>query len=299
MTPLRLALAAVLAAALINCIEGVPQAAADGCSASGSGASSYLSIGMTCGQRPARRPPILSRLNRSGQGSPPTSSGASTSGGTSGASGSGSFGKAGTGSGATGLHLLPFLLDPFTSNGQTLCTGGRAAIPCSPGTLTATTPQAGAAAGRAARPQVTPGLVLTELERIGLPSLRARTQPRDKTLVNFATIFYTTPHTVARTVTLLGQAVQVEARAVSFTWHYGDGDVEVTEEPGAAYPAKDITHKYLHAHVTVRPSVDVGYTGRFRVGDGPWQVIPGTVTIAGPVTPLRVSEATPVLSGDY
>jgi hypothetical protein len=196
------------------------------------------------------------------------------------------------------LHILPMLSGVFFSNGQRLCGGGRNPVPCSPAAAAAGTPVA-AAAGPAAPPQVTPGQVLTELRRIGLPSLKARTQPKDKTLVNFDTIFFTTPHTITRSITLLGQPVQVEATPDSFTWHYGDGDSNTTADPGAPYPSKDITHKYFDAHVTVRPSVDVTYSGRFRVGDGPWQVIPGTVTIPGPGTPLRISEATPVLSGNY
>jgi hypothetical protein len=186
----------------------------------------------------------------------------------------------------------------FISNGQRLCAGGRNAVVCPAGAAPAANPVA-AGAVRAAPPQVTPGVVLTELRRIGLPALLARTQPKVKTLVNFDTIFYTTPHTVTRNVILLGQPVLVEATPQSFTWNYGDGDSSTTEDPGAPYPAKDVTHQYLLAHITVRPSVDVSYAGRFRVGNGPWQVIPGTVTIAGPTTPLRVSEATPVLSGNY
>jgi hypothetical protein len=149
------------------------------------------------------------------------------------------------------------------------------------------------------KPQVTPGLVLTELRRIGLPSLQARTQPRDKTLVNFATIFYAEPQTFTRTLTLLGQSVDVEATPTSFTWHYGDGSSATTSTPGAPYPAKDVTHSYTDAHTTVQPSVDVTYSARFRVGNGAWQTIPDTVTIDGPAGALRVSEATAVLSGEY
>ena len=149
------------------------------------------------------------------------------------------------------------------------------------------------------KPQVTPGLVLTELRRIGLPSLQARTQPRDKTLVNFATIFYAEPQTFTRTLTLLGQSVDVEATPTSFTWHYGDGSSATTSTPGAPYPAKDVTHSYTDAHTTVQPSVDVTYSARFRVGNGAWQTIPDTVTIAGPAGALRISEATAVLSGEY
>ena len=149
------------------------------------------------------------------------------------------------------------------------------------------------------KPQVTPGLVLTELRRIGLPALQARTQPRDKTLVNFATIFYAEPQTFTRTLTLLGQSVDVEAEPTSYTWHYGDGSSATTSTPGAPYPAKDVTHSYTDAHTTVQPSVDVTYSARFRVGNGAWQTIPDTVTIAGPAASLRISEATAVLSGEY
>ena len=146
---------------------------------------------------------------------------------------------------------------------------------------------------------MTPGLVLTALRRLGLPSLEARTQPEDKTLVNFATIFYATPQPFTRTITLLGQSVDVEATPSSFTWHYGDGTSTTTSTPGAPYPAKDVTHNYVDAHTTVQTSVDVTYSARFRVGNGGWQDIPETVTIAGPATALRISEATAVLSGDY
>jgi hypothetical protein len=149
------------------------------------------------------------------------------------------------------------------------------------------------------KPQVTPGLVLNALRQIGLPALRAHTQPEDKTLVNFATIFYAEPHSFVRTLTLLGQQVHVEATPGSFTWHYGDGTSTTTSTPGAPYPAKDITHNYLDAHTTVQTSVDVTYSARFQVRGGAWQGIPETVTIAGPSSALRISEATAVLSGDY
>ncbi|HYO39410.1 MAG TPA: hypothetical protein VER39_07125 [Nocardioidaceae bacterium] len=167
---------------------------------------------------------------------------------------------------------------------------------------TAVPAAAAVAAGAApppAVPQVTPGMVLTAMQRVGLPSLHVHTQPEDKTLVNFDTIFYADPTAVTRDLTLLGQSVRIEATPRSFTWHYGDGTSATTTEPGAPYPAKDVVHRYTDAHVTVRTSVDVTYSGRFQVAGGPWQAIPGTVTIAGPPDALRISEATPVLSGDY
>ena len=149
------------------------------------------------------------------------------------------------------------------------------------------------------RPTVTPGLVLTALRRIGLPAIEAKTQPEDKTLVNFDTIFYAEPQTFRRTITLLGQSVEVEAQPSRYVWHHGDGTSAATTSPGAPYPSKDVVHQYRDAHRTVQARVDVVYSARFRVGGGAWQDIAETVTIAGPPTPLRISEATPVLSGSY
>jgi len=147
--------------------------------------------------------------------------------------------------------------------------------------------------------QVTPGMVLTELRRIGLPELTAETQPADKTLVNFDTIFYTTPEQFTTTLTLLGQRVEVVAEPTTFTWHHGDGTTTETTSPGAPYPSKEITYRYLDAQTTARPRVDVTYRARFRVNDQSWRDIDQTVTITGPETTLRIVEATPVLSGNY
>ncbi len=177
--------------------------------------------------------------------------------------------------------------------------GARPNDTCATTSAPAVAAVAAAAPPPPALPQVTPGLVLTAMRRIGLPSLHVHTQPEEKTLVNFDTIFYADPAVVTRDLTLLGQGVRIEATPQSFTWHYGDGTSATTTDPGAPYPAKDIVHRYADAHVTVRTSVDVTYAGRFQVSGGPWQAIPGTVTITGPADPLRVSEATPVLSGDY
>lgn len=141
-------------------------------------------------------------------------------------------------------------------------------------------------------------MVLTALKRIGLPALSVHTQPTPTTLVNLDTIFYTDPVPFTRQITLLGQPVSVTARPTSYRWDHGDGTSAISSTPGAPYPSMQVTHTYLHAHVTVHPRVSVTYAGRFKVADGPWQDIPGSVTITGPPTDLRVAEATPVLSGN-
>jgi hypothetical protein len=154
-------------------------------------------------------------------------------------------------------------------------------------------------AADAPRPQVTPALVLREIERIGLPTLQAMTQPEGKTLVNFDTIFYTEAEPFTATVTLLGRQVEIVAEPTSYAWHHGDGTTTTTSTPGSPYPAKEITYRYSDAETTVRPRVDVTYSARFRVGGGAWQDIAETVTIAGPEGNLRVSEASGSLSGNY
>jgi hypothetical protein len=153
-------------------------------------------------------------------------------------------------------------------------------------------------AAQTPKPQVTPGLVLNAIRRIGLPQLSVHIQPQGKTLVNFDTNFYVDPQQFSRTLTLLGQSVDVEATPTGYTWRHGDGTSATTTDPGAPYPDLAVTYAYSTA-ATVAPSVQVTYTARFRVGGGAWQQIPGTVTVDGPPTNLLVVEGTGVLSGEH
>lgn len=146
--------------------------------------------------------------------------------------------------------------------------------------------------------RVTWEMVLREVERVGLPSLQVQIQPADRTLVNFETNFYAVPETFERTVTLLGQRVDVRATPTQFAWDFGDGAVEETETAGMPYPDLQVTHAYSDADVTVAPRVDVTYAAEFRVSGAAWQDIPEAVTISGPPSSLRILEATPVLSGE-
>lgn len=146
-------------------------------------------------------------------------------------------------------------------------------------------------------PTVTPAMVARAFQRVPLPALRAISQPADKTLINFDTIFHVDAQPLDRTLALLGQQVRLEITPSSFRWVHGDGTTAVTRTPGAAYPAKDIVHRYQQAHVTVRHHVEVTWTARWSLNGGPLQGVDGTVTTVGPATPLRVAEATPALSG--
>ncbi|WGX95699.1 DUF6318 family protein [Nocardioides sp. L-11A] len=133
------------------------------------------------------------------------------------------------------------------------------------------------------QPALTAEDVRRAFAELELPAGTLTIQPPDGlTLVNFRTNFYTTStDPISTTVTLLGQQVTLEATPATFVWHFGDGRSRTTSEPGAAYPELRITHNYLRRGEYL-PSLSTTYTGRYRTADGPWQAIPGTVTIDGP-----------------
>jgi hypothetical protein len=143
-------------------------------------------------------------------------------------------------------------------------------------------------------PVITPGMVLEEVRRIGLPSMSVEVPP--ETLVNYDTVVYTEAETFARTVSLLGFTVDVEATPSQFHWTYDDGTTETTTTAGRPYPAKDITHTWADAHRTFHPSVDVTYQIRFRIDGGDWQTLADTITIQGPEGNVRIREATGMLT---
>lgn len=145
--------------------------------------------------------------------------------------------------------------------------------------------------------RITPALVLRAFRRVSLPRLASIAQPRGKTLVNFETIFHTEARSFVRTVTLLGQRVRLEIRPSGYLWTWGDGSTARTTIPGAPYPDKDVVHRYQHAHVTVQHHVTITWSAQYSVNGGALHPVPGTVTMTGPATALRIAEATPALSG--
>ena len=140
-------------------------------------------------------------------------------------------------------------------------------------------------------------MVLQAFRRIPLPALRSHSQPANKTLINFDTIFFTDAEPLTRQLTLLGQRVRLEIAPSRFEWVHGDGTSATTTTPGAPYPAKDVVHRYADAHRTVGHRVVVTWSARWSLNGGPLQPVNGTVTTAGPATPLRIAEASPALSG--
>ncbi len=146
-------------------------------------------------------------------------------------------------------------------------------------------------------PQVTEAMVLQAFRRIPLPRLLSMTQPADKTLINFDTIFFTRAQPLTRRVRLLGQSVRLEIRPTKFEWEHGDGTSQSTTTAGAPYPAKDVVHRYVDAHRTVTHRVVVTWGAEYSLNDGPLRPVNGTVTTTGSPTALRIAEASPALSG--
>ncbi|WP_460665999.1 PKD domain-containing protein [Kribbella swartbergensis] len=138
--------------------------------------------------------------------------------------------------------------------------------------------------------------VLAEARVVLFPELAVKVQPKGRTLVNLETIVYTDESAVStNTVTLLGFPVVVEATPVSYRWNFGDGTPSLlTTTPGKPYPSKEITHKYLKRG-SVGLTLTTNYAARFNVAGTGWQYVEGTIPVTGPVTPLQVREAVPVL----
>jgi hypothetical protein len=145
--------------------------------------------------------------------------------------------------------------------------------------------------------QLTPAIVASAFARIPLPASKLMVQPPNgRTLVNFATNFYTETEPFTRSVTLLGQRVELSIRPAAFAWRFGDGESTSTSSPGSAYPDLEITHAYLRKG-RFAPSVDTTYTATYRVLGGPAQPVPGSVTIPGESVSLEVVSASPRLVG--
>lgn len=143
---------------------------------------------------------------------------------------------------------------------------------------------------------LTAGDVITAVREIGLPSLAVRIEPGESTLVNARTNFFTDPVAFARSVTLIGFDVDLEANPVRYAWIHGDGTRASTTKPGRPYPHLDVTHRYREPADAVSPQVDVTYRVRYRVDGGAWTTLGQTLTAPGPAGDLAVNEAAPVLT---
>ena len=128
--------------------------------------------------------------------------------------------------------------------------------------------------------------------------------PGGETLVNIDTIYSATARPFSHTMTLLGQQVTLDIAPTRFTWNHGDGTSQVTASGGrpitpseaeaGIIPEVAIKHLYS-TKGTVNVSVAVTWSATWRLGNGPTQPVPGTVTTQSPAQRLAILEARPQL----
>ena len=152
----------------------------------------------------------------------------------------------------------------------------------------------------ATAPVLTPARILAAFRRVPLPEAPLTVQPPGgETLVNFDTILHTQAQPFQETVTLLGRRVTFDISPASFTWSLGDGQSMTTTDPGRPWgrgvPTDDlVSHRYTKAGA-VTLGLETTWGARWRLGNGPWRDVGGTVTMTSPAQDLQVREAQPQL----
>lgn len=129
-------------------------------------------------------------------------------------------------------------------------------------------------------------LVLKRFRSMKLPAVRVRADPAGLTLVHWPTTLSAEPGWSRRSMgRILGHRVRLEISPVRYAWKFGDGDSLTTRGRKGS-----VRHAYARPG-PVGVSVAATYRARYRVDGGDPRRIPGTVTVAGPATPLDVRSA--------
>jgi hypothetical protein len=114
-----------------------------------------------------------------------------------------------------------------------------------------------------------------------------------------------TPHTVDGT--LLGQPATVRFTPIAWTWDYGDGTTARTTTGGAPWSELGLTefdatptsHTYT-TRATRTLSLTTEFHAEYRLNDGPWIPITGTLTLpaTAPITLRTVTAHTALVAHD-
>ncbi|MEC9051749.1 MAG: hypothetical protein VX747_04760, partial [Actinomycetota bacterium] len=147
---------------------------------------------------------------------------------------------------------------------------------------------------------LTPDRILEAFESIPLPEAPLQVQPPGGvTLVNFDTILHTEAQPFTETVQLLNRQITFDIEPSEFTWTLGDGRTLTTTDPGRAWRAglpmnEYVSHRYAKAG-TVQLQLITTWSARWRLPNGPWRPVAGTVEITSPPQQLEVTTARPQL----
>jgi hypothetical protein len=130
--------------------------------------------------------------------------------------------------------------------------------------------------------------------------------PNGHTLVNIDTILWINTPTDQNlgTVTLLGQPVALRVHIDHITWTFGDHHGATTSNPEPPYNTAQpcttahCTHYWGHVYTdpgTHTITATTTWTGHYRVANGPWQTITGTVTGPPATTTITADQARSIL----
>ncbi len=119
-------------------------------------------------------------------------------------------------------------------------------------------------------------------------------QPTSEPLVNVPVYFWTqTPTRFTALVPILDVVVYVNLTP-TFTWSYGDGAVDISKLPGAAYPIGTITHTYKSAG-NYQVNLKITWNGTWMV-NGVTTPITGNAITQSISTTLSVVKAPTIFS---
>ncbi len=147
---------------------------------------------------------------------------------------------------------------------------------------------------------LTPGRIREAFERIPVPTPPLEVQPPGGvTLVNLDTILHTEARPFTETVQLLNRQITFDIEPSEYTWTLGDGSTLNTTDPGRPWrqgvPMDEyLSHRYGRAG-TVQLQLTTTWTARWRLPNGPWRPVDGTVETTTPPQQLEVTTARPQL----
>lgn len=162
---------------------------------------------------------------------------------------------------------------------------------------------------KAATPQATALMARQEIEKLVPHPEVGVAPPGGTSLVNIQTLLWvdTPADRPLGTVSLLGHRVDLQVHVHHVTWDFGDGTTDTTDNPEPRYDPADGCHTVTcpgywgHTYSATGShtvTAAVSWTGRYRVDDGTWQDIAGTVTGPTGRATLTIRQARGVLVND-
>ncbi|MFJ4253859.1 hypothetical protein [Microbacterium sp. NPDC090003] len=142
-----------------------------------------------------------------------------------------------------------------------------------------------------------PTISITDLVTLTPATATPTADPSNVGIAGLPTNVVTTASVHTRTGTLFGAPLTARFTPVAYDFTYGDGTTARTTTPGAAwehlgqpqFTPTATSHTYRDRG-TYDTTVTIHYTAEIDLGTG-WIPLDGTLTIPGPIQPIRIYEA--------